>query len=109
MKALRMELTLEKQHNNHVTTVMSSFLDTNDEISQMDNAIKTNRVYPLIKGKEAANRIVRGMLAGEREIKLPYFVDTLLRILNLLPIKWQEGLLLITTSKIFLKFKKDFT
>ncbi|XP_062124341.1 epidermal retinol dehydrogenase 2-like isoform X2 [Drosophila sulfurigaster albostrigata] len=108
MKALRMELALEKQHNIHVTTVMPSFLDTNDEISQMVHAIKANRVYPLIKGKSAANRIVRGMLAEEREIKLPYFVDTLHRILNLLPIKWQEGLILITTSKLFLKFKKNF-
>ncbi|XP_060647102.1 hydroxysteroid 11-beta-dehydrogenase 1-like protein [Drosophila nasuta] len=82
MKALRMELALEKQHNIHVTTVMPSFLDTNDEISQMVHAIKADRVYPLIKWKSAANRIVRGMLAGEREIKLPYFVDTFHRILK---------------------------
>ncbi|XP_051862831.1 short-chain dehydrogenase/reductase family 16C member 6-like [Drosophila albomicans] len=104
MKTLRLELALEKQNDIHVTTVLPSFLDTNDEVSKLGYAIKVNRVYPLIKGKSAARRIVRGMLAGEREIKLPYIVDILYRIWNLLPLNWQERLFLLVTSKIFRSF-----
>ncbi|XP_060648356.1 hydroxysteroid 11-beta-dehydrogenase 1-like protein isoform X2 [Drosophila nasuta] len=104
MKTLRLELALEKQNDIHVTTVLPSFLDTNDEVSKLGYAIKVNRVYPLIKGKTAARRIVWGMLAGEREIKLPYIVDILYRIWNLLPINWQERLFLLVTSKMFRSF-----
>ncbi|KAH8312631.1 hypothetical protein KR044_011823, partial [Drosophila immigrans] len=80
MKALRLELILEKQHDIHVTTVMPSFLDTNDDVNVVANAIKINRLYSPIKGKTAARRIVKGMLAGEREIALPYIADILHRI-----------------------------
>ncbi|KAH8312004.1 hypothetical protein KR044_008985, partial [Drosophila immigrans] len=81
MKALRLELEMEKQHDIHVTTVMPFFLDTNDVVSDVANAMKVNRLYPVIKGKVAARRIVEGMLAGEREIVIPPIMDIIYRVL----------------------------
>ncbi|XP_051862832.1 17-beta-hydroxysteroid dehydrogenase 13-like [Drosophila albomicans] len=106
MKALQLELAVEKQHDIHVTTVMPMFLDTNDEVSDLVNASKVNRQYPLIKGKTAARRIVKGMLAGEREIKIPFIADIVYRILNLLPLSWQERFVLLFASNMFLSYKE---
>ncbi|XP_060647868.1 estradiol 17-beta-dehydrogenase 11-like [Drosophila nasuta] len=106
MKALQLELAVEKQHDIHVTTVMPMFLDTNDEVSELAYISKVNRLYPLIRGETVARRIVKGMLAGEREIKIPFIVDLLHRILNLLPLSWQERLVLLFASNMFLSYKE---
>ncbi|XP_060647397.1 estradiol 17-beta-dehydrogenase 11-like [Drosophila nasuta] len=106
MKALQLELAVEKQHDIHVTTVMPMFLDTNDEVSELAYISKVNRLYPLIRGETVARRIVKGMLAGEREIKIPFIVDILHRILNLLPLSWQERLVLLFASNMFLSYKE---
>ncbi|KAH8310760.1 hypothetical protein KR044_002910, partial [Drosophila immigrans] len=81
MKAIRLELEIEKQHDIHVSTVMPVFLDTNDEVCDMAKVMKVNRLYPVIKGKAAARRIVEGMLAGEREIIIPSIFNILYRVL----------------------------
>ncbi|KAH8310762.1 hypothetical protein KR044_002916 [Drosophila immigrans] len=82
MKAIRLELEIEKQHDIHVSTVMPLFMDTNDEVCDMAKVMKVNRLYPVIKGKAAARRIVEGMLAGEREIIIPSIFNILYRVLK---------------------------
>ncbi|KAH8416628.1 hypothetical protein KR222_000162, partial [Zaprionus bogoriensis] len=71
MKALRAELVLEKQRNIHVCTVMPSFLEANEAVTDLIQKIKFERFYPLISPQSAARTIVKGMLRGEREIVLP--------------------------------------
>lgn len=104
MKALRMELMIEKQHNIHVTTVMPCFLETNDEIRDIANNIGVDGLYPLISGDAAARRIVKGMLSGEKEIKMPLVADIVCRNLSVLPISWQERLILLISQNMFRKF-----
>ncbi|XP_034488967.1 estradiol 17-beta-dehydrogenase 11 [Drosophila innubila] len=104
MKALRMELMMEKQHNIHVCIVMPMFLKTNNEIKEIANTVGLNRFYPLISGEWAARRIVKGMLSGEREIKMPLLVDVLCRNLSVLPIAWQERFFVLFSGKLFRKF-----
>ncbi|KAH8359756.1 hypothetical protein KR093_008697, partial [Drosophila rubida] len=80
MRALRMELAYEKQKDIHVTTVMPSFLDTNDQVADIVDSSEVKRLYPMIKGDEAARCIVEGMLVGEREIIIPFIGGILHRV-----------------------------
>ncbi|KAM8707075.1 hypothetical protein ACLKA7_011216 [Drosophila subpalustris] len=104
MKALRMELLLEKQENIFVCTVMPSFLTTNDEVAELVHTTGFNYLYPLIGGNSAARRIVKGMLSGEKEIKMPMIADVLYRSIGLLPISWQERILVFISQKMLRKF-----
>jgi len=106
MRALRMELALEKQKNIHVTTVLPTFLRTNDEITQMSNTIGIEEIYPLISGEEVAHRVVDGMLRGEHEITLPDLASVLYRLLFLLPVDWQMRLSLLLTGSRLKEFTK---
>ncbi|XP_017846166.1 17-beta-hydroxysteroid dehydrogenase 13 [Drosophila busckii] len=104
MKALRLELMLERQRNIKVCTVMPAFLQTNDEVTDLVARTQFDRLYPLISGEAAARRIIDGMIAGEKEIMLPGFGAVLQRILTLLPLSWQDYLLLFIANKYFMKF-----
>nr|XP_016931525.2 estradiol 17-beta-dehydrogenase 11 [Drosophila suzukii] len=106
MRALRMELAMEKQKNIHVTTVLPTFLRTNDEITEMSNTIGIEEIYPLISGEEVAHRVVEGMLRGEYEITLPDLASVLYRLLFLLPVDWQMRLTLLLTGSRFKEFTK---
>ncbi|KAH8354414.1 hypothetical protein KR084_010381 [Drosophila pseudotakahashii] len=104
MRALRMELILEKQKNIHVTTVMPTFLRTNDEVTEISNTIGITDLYPLMSGEEVARRVVAGMLRGEHEITLPGLASVLYRLIYLLPAEWQVQLVLLTSRSQFSKF-----
>ncbi|XP_064552227.1 17-beta-hydroxysteroid dehydrogenase 13 [Drosophila montana] len=106
MKALRLELAFERQHNIHVCTVMPSFLQTNDEITEIAKNVRFNDFYPLISGPAAARRIVQGMLRGEREIILPGIASIMYRALALLPVSWQDNLFLLIANKQIHQFYK---
>ncbi|XP_017139903.1 estradiol 17-beta-dehydrogenase 11 [Drosophila miranda] len=101
MRALRMELSLERQKDIHVCTVMPTFLEANEELATLTNQVKISSVYPLISAKAAARRIVHGMLRGEREILLPGLASFLYRLLTLLPVGWQDkAIIIISGSKL---------
>ncbi|XP_037722459.1 estradiol 17-beta-dehydrogenase 11 [Drosophila subpulchrella] len=104
MRALRMELALEKQNNIHVTTVLPTFLRTNDEVTQMSNTIGIEEMYPLISGEEVAHRVVGGMLRGEHEITLPDLASVLYRLVFLLPVDWQMRMILLLSGSRFKEF-----
>ncbi|XP_016959692.1 estradiol 17-beta-dehydrogenase 11 [Drosophila biarmipes] len=104
MRALRMELDLEKQRDIHVTTVLPTFLRTNDEVTQMSNTIGIDELYPLISGEEVARRVVDGMLRGEHEITLPGLAAVLYRLVFLLPADWQVRMILLLSGKRFKEF-----
>ncbi|KAH8341896.1 estradiol 17-beta-dehydrogenase 11 [Drosophila kikkawai] len=105
MRALRMELFMEKQKDIHVTTVFPAFLSTNEEVTEMTGQIGVGNIYPLISGQEVAQRIVNGMVRGEREIMLPGFVSLVYRLLNLMPSSWQMLGILLITGTTFRKFR----
>ncbi|XP_030370633.1 estradiol 17-beta-dehydrogenase 11 [Scaptodrosophila lebanonensis] len=92
MKALRQELLIERQPDIHVCTVMPSFLRTNDEVTDVANEVRFNRIYPLISGEAAARRIVKGMLRYEREIVLPDMLALIYRAIVVMPAYWQDHL-----------------
>lgn len=71
MRSLRTELAQEKMSNIHVCTVMPSFLEANELVTDLVQKINFKRFYPLISAQSAARSIVQGMLRGEQEIVLP--------------------------------------
>ncbi|XP_002001390.3 17-beta-hydroxysteroid dehydrogenase 13 [Drosophila mojavensis] len=95
MRALRLELAVEKQQNIHVLTVLPWFLQTNNEVRELNDTINFSDFYPLIRGASAARRIVKGILNNEREIFLPDFVSLLYRLIHLFPLSWQEKVFLL--------------
>ncbi|SPP83026.1 blast:Estradiol 17-beta-dehydrogenase 11 [Drosophila guanche] len=96
MRALRMELALEQLNDIHVCTAMPNFLEANEEVRQLTNEVKISNLYPLISVKQAAQRLVDGMLRGEREILLPGLAALLYRLMIVLPVSWQELALVLT-------------
>ncbi|XP_017002992.2 estradiol 17-beta-dehydrogenase 11 [Drosophila takahashii] len=104
MRALRVELAMEKQKDIHVTTVMPAFLRTNDEVTHLSNTVGITDLYPLLSGEEVARRVVAGMLRGEHEITLPGLASVLYRLVHLLPVEWQVKMMLLTGSSQFSKF-----
>ncbi|KAI8045818.1 hypothetical protein M5D96_002007 [Drosophila gunungcola] len=104
MRALQMELQLEKQKDIHVTTVLPTFLRTNDEITELTKTIGINNLYPLITGEEVAQRVVSGMMRGEHEITLPGLASVLYRLLYLLPSDWQLRMILLLSDNQFKRF-----
>lgn len=71
MRSLRTELAQEKKCNIQVCTVMPSFLEANELVTDLVKKINFEIFYPLISAQSAARSIVRGMLRGEQEIVLP--------------------------------------
>lgn len=109
MRALRMELLMENQRDIHVTTVFPTFLNTNDEVTDITGQMGIPNIYPLISGEEVARRSVAGMLRGEQEILLPGFVAVMYRLLNLMPSAWQLRVLLLFTGSRFSKFREMYS
>ncbi|XP_017046367.1 estradiol 17-beta-dehydrogenase 11 [Drosophila ficusphila] len=107
MRALRTELALENQKDIHVSTVMPTFLRTNDEVTQLSNDIGICDLYPLIPGEEVARRTVDGMLRGEHEITLPGLASVFYRLIYLLPAEWQIKISLLTAASRFEQFRKS--
>ncbi|XP_034662199.1 estradiol 17-beta-dehydrogenase 11 [Drosophila subobscura] len=104
MRALRMELALEQLKDIHVCTAMPTFLEANEEVTHLSNEIKISNLYPLISAKEAAHRIVDGMLRGEREIMLPGLAALLYRLMSLLPVSWQDRAMVLASGSRFKQF-----
>ncbi|KAH8300597.1 hypothetical protein KR018_001406 [Drosophila ironensis] len=98
MRALRMELALEKQKNIHVTSVFPVFLRTNDVVTDVARHTNVESLYPLYSGKEVAERVVAGMLRGDQEIHFPNLMSPLYRLIHLLPCDWQNRLLIIVAG-----------
>ncbi|KAH8243708.1 hypothetical protein KR032_009492 [Drosophila birchii] len=105
MRALRMELFMEKQRDIHVTTVFPAFLSTNDEVTDMTAQVGIDHLYPLMSGQEVAQRIVDGMVRGEQEILLPGFASLFYRLLNLMPSTWQMLVSILIAGSKFRKFR----
>ncbi|KAH8292119.1 hypothetical protein KR054_005255 [Drosophila jambulina] len=105
MRALRMELFMEKQKDIHVSTVFPTFLNTNDEVTHMSGQAGVDQIYPLISGEEVAQRSVEGMMRGEQEIVLPGFTSVVYRILNLMPSSWQMFALVQIAGSKFKNFR----
>ncbi|KAH8330095.1 hypothetical protein KR074_003272 [Drosophila pseudoananassae] len=106
MRALRLELALEKQKNIKVTTVFPTFLRTNDEVKELSNHIGVQSFYPLISGEEVAQRVVSGMLRGESEIHLPGLTCILYRLLLVLPADWQDFFVRVLGRRVFNSFRE---
>ncbi|XP_017101693.2 estradiol 17-beta-dehydrogenase 11 [Drosophila bipectinata] len=106
MRALRLELALEKQKNIKVTTVFPTFLRTNDEVRELSNNIGVRSFYPLISGEEVAQRVVSGMLRGESEIHLPGLTCILYRLLLVLPADWQDLAVRVLGRRVFNSFRE---
>lgn len=81
MRALRLELAYERRENIHVCAVMPWFLQTNDDVCELDKSVNFSDFYPLISGADAARRIVQGIQNGEREIILPEFTSIVYRLI----------------------------
>ncbi|KAH8277082.1 hypothetical protein KR026_004914 [Drosophila bipectinata] len=106
MRALRLELALEKQKNIKVTTVFPTFLRTNDEVRELSNNIGVRSFYPLISGEEVAQRVVSGMLRGESEIHLPGLTCILYRLFMVLPADWQDFSVRVIGRRFFNSFRE---
>ncbi|XP_016990088.1 17-beta-hydroxysteroid dehydrogenase 13 [Drosophila rhopaloa] len=106
MRALQMELVLEKQKDIHVTTVLPSFLRTNDEVTELTKSIGFNSIYPLISAEEVAQRVVAGMLRGEHEITLPGLTSVFYRLIYLLPSDWQIRMTVLFTKNQIKRFRE---
>ncbi|XP_022230045.2 estradiol 17-beta-dehydrogenase 11 [Drosophila obscura] len=104
MRALRIELTLEKQRDIHVCTAMPTFLEANEDVVQLSHQIKIADLFPLISAQSAARRIVDGMLKGEREIMLPELSALLHRLITLMPVSWQDRSTILCTGSRFKQY-----
>ncbi|EDW80587.1 uncharacterized protein Dwil_GK11608 [Drosophila willistoni] len=109
MKALRLELAIEKQSNIRVSTVLPTFLQANEEVVSVTEQLNMDRLYPLVSSQAAARRIVEGMLRGEREIVIPDIGALLYRSVSVLPIAWQDYLLLLVSASRFQDFCKLYS
>ncbi|EDV43023.1 uncharacterized protein Dana_GF18273 [Drosophila ananassae] len=106
MRALRLELALEKQKNIKVTTVFPTFLRTNDEVKELSTNMGVQTFYPLLSGEEVARRVVSGMLRGELEIHLPALTVIMYRLLLVLPVDWQDFIVRIIGCRLFNSFRE---
>lgn len=106
MRALRLELALEKQKNIKVTTVFPTFLRTNDEVKELSRNIGVQTFYPLLSGEEVARRVISGMLRGELEIHLPELTCIMYRLLLVLPADWQDLMVRIFGRRLFNSFRE---
>ncbi|XP_049315320.1 17-beta-hydroxysteroid dehydrogenase 13 isoform X1 [Bactrocera dorsalis] len=93
MRVLRAELKIEGYSDIHLTTIFPNFIRTNAKVIQLAEDLGFTKVYPFLEGDEVAQRAVSGMLCGEVEVIIPSLNALNYRLLELLPQRVQDWLI----------------
>ncbi|XP_069961675.1 17-beta-hydroxysteroid dehydrogenase 13 [Bactrocera oleae] len=90
MRVLRAELRLAGITGIGTTTAFPFFLQTHARVEELIQDTGYAEMYPILKGEDVAERIVRGMLRGEVEIAIPGFFMIIYRFITLLPARVKD-------------------
>lgn len=82
MRVLRAELRLAGITGIGTTTAFPFFLQTHARVEELIQDTGYAEMYPILKGEDVAERIVRGMLRGEVEIAIPGFFMIIYRFIT---------------------------
>ncbi|XP_075167782.1 estradiol 17-beta-dehydrogenase 11-like [Haematobia irritans] len=97
---LRMEMMV-LGHNITATTVMPTFLNTNEHVQ------KLVRLTQCLRGDIAANQIVQGMLAGQDELVIPSTATYMYILLEMLPTYIKERFVSLILGNSYQKYVKS--